>query len=162
MSTLCRNRRPDRHRLARAQEQCGGRPRRAHYFPQVRGSLRCGRHWWLMLTLANERGAAKNREKSVWSRIEPLNFGAGTARFCRTRPNTVNQLHFSYIVECRQCQAPADCKLSAFESALGKHRRCWRTHVGMGKLHYKLADHSCVRRQAREPGPSRDQAVRTK
>jgi hypothetical protein len=49
-----------------------------------------------MLALANEPGAAKDREALVWSRIEPQNFGAGTARFCRTRPKMVNQLHFSH------------------------------------------------------------------
>ena len=104
----------------RPRKRCGGRPRRAHCFP------RCvavpPSPWWTLVVdafaRANERGAAKNRDRLAWSRIEPQNFGAGTARFCRTRPKTVSQLHFSHG------------RMSPVSSVRGLQVECVREHSG--------------------------------
>lgn len=98
-----------------------------------------------MLRPANELGAAKDRDKLAWSRIEPQIFGAGTARFCRTRPNTVNQLHLLHR------------RMSPVSSARGSQLKRVREHsggaqevlecrCGVGKLHDKAARHSWMRR----------------
>lgn len=96
---------------------------------------------WSRLT--NQTGAAKHRDKWVWSRIEPQKFGAGTrrARFCQTRPNAVNQVHFFRIVQCRHCQAPDHCMLSAFESTLGGREPRSASHA-MSKWRRQASPHS--------------------
>jgi hypothetical protein len=107
-------------------------------FPQVRGSPRSGGHWWLMLALTNEPGAAKDREGLVWSRIKPLKFGAGTARFCRAKPKRVNQLHFLHG-SMSPVSRSRGSRVERVREHSGGAQQMLRWRCGAAKLHHKAA-----------------------
>jgi hypothetical protein len=141
------------------------RSQRADCFPRYVAYPRGGGHRWLMLTLANEPGAANDRDELAWSRIKPQNFGAGTARFCRTRPKAVRQLHIFASSNVASVKRPRDAR-RVWSRALWRAQDVLGCPCGVDKLHQKTVHHIWVRRQAREPGPeqrpsSSDQAKLT-
>ncbi|KAF7671788.1 hypothetical protein GT037_010011 [Alternaria burnsii] len=67
------------------------------------------------------------------------------------------------MVGCRQCQAPVDCKSSAFESTLGEHRSMspctmWR---GQASTQGRFTTAACNDKHESQDR-NRDQASRTK
>lgn len=148
----------------RPRKRCGGRPRRAHCFP------RCvavpPSPWWTLVV-----DALRGRMSVEPLKTETSWLGAASSRkilvqvqrgFAGLGPRRLANSIF-HIIECRQCQASADCKSSAFESTLGEHRSMspctmWR---GQASTQGRFTTAACNDKHESQDR-NRDQASRTK